>query len=67
MIQKTKKSPHSPTQVKEFSKNHKKHMLTIETRGGGKSSVFIGKMNSSEIINLCEFIESNFAIHKDDC
>ena len=66
MIQKTKKYPHSPSQVKEFSKNHKNHSVTIKTSGGGKSSIFLGKMNSSEIIKLCEFIESNFVIHKED-
>lgn len=66
MIQLTKKYPHSPTQVLAFSENHKKHTITIRTQGGGSSAVFMGKMNKAELKKLCNFIESEFPIHKED-
>lgn len=66
MIQKTSKYPHSPRQVLEYSKNKKNHTLRIRTQGGGKSAEFFGKLNSSELEKVVNFIEANFPIHKED-
>lgn len=66
MIQNTKKSPHSPRQVLSFSENHKKHTLEIRTQGNGTSSAFNAKLNRRELIQLCEYIEKEFPIHKED-
>lgn len=66
MIQKTKKYPHSPTQVKASCHEFKNHSIMLKTSGKGRSAVFLGKMNTSEMKKICEFIESNFVIHKED-
>ena len=66
MIQKTKKSHHTPSDVIAFSKNHKRHTLEVRTQGYGKSAVFSAKLNRNELIDICNYIESKFPIHKED-
>ncbi len=65
MIQ-SSKYPHTPLMVKTFSENHKKHTLTIRTQGQGKSATFMARLNKSELSDVCEYIEANFPIHKED-
>ena len=66
MIQITKKAPHSPRQVLGFSENHKKHTLEIRTQGNGTSAAFFAKLNKAELAKLCDYIEKEFQIHKED-
>ena len=60
------KYPHSPRMVATFSENHKKHTITLCTKGQGKSAVFMARLNKQELKALCEYIEINFPIHKED-
>ena len=60
------KYPHSPHMVATFSDNHKKHSITLSTKGQGKSAVFMAKLNKQELKEICAYIEANFPIHKED-
>ena len=66
MVQLTKKYPHSPSQVLSFSENHKKHTLLLRTQSNNKSAVFMAKLNKSELKQLCNYLESEFPIHRED-
>ena len=57
---------HSPRMVAAFSENHKKHTITLCTKGSGASAVFMARLNKQELKEICAYIEANFPIHKED-
>lgn len=66
MIQKTGKYPHSPRQVLSYNEGKKNHTLRLRTQGKGKSAEFFAKLNAAELKKVVNYIEAEFAIHRED-